>query len=133
MMKKSVHIIFLCFFFLLGLQTFACNKKTSSVLCEKIVPTCISHKNFHKQESKASFISTDKLLKKRKLSKTEQNAITNLSKCKGFGLGSATISSSKFLARDYFEFRNNAFEYSFCKSFCHRKLLSIFYSFQAFW
>lgn len=134
MMKKSAHIIFLCLFFLLGLQCTASTKKTSLFACSKITEakgfsTC---KSFYKQEHSTSIISSDKLLKKRRFSKTQQNAITNLSKCKGFGLGTATISSSKFLL-DYFEFRNNVFEYSFCKSFCHRKLLSIFYSFQAFW
>jgi len=135
MMKKSVHILFLCLFFLLGLQCTASTKKTSSLPCSELSKTSISFscKSFYKQEKSTAVISSDKLLKKRRFSKTQQNAITSLSKCKGFGLGAATISSSKFLAKDYSKFCNSISEYSFYRSFCYRKLLSIFYSFQAFW
>jgi len=134
-MKKTVHIILVCLFFLLGLQSSASEKKTTSLPCFGISQnskslTCLSYSS---QKKNSYFSSPEKLLKKRKFSKTQQNAITNLSKCKGFTVSVGTVSSSKFFIQACSELRNNFSEYPFYKSFCHRKLLSIFYSFQAFW
>ena len=135
MMKKSVHIIIVCLFFLLGLQSSASERKTSSL---PSFGTCqnskhLSCSNYSNQKKNSYFSSPEKLQKKRKFSKTQQNAITNLSKCKGFNLSAGAISTSRHFSNVYSELRNNFSGSSFDNSFCHRKLLSIFYSFQAFW
>lgn len=135
MIKNFVHIIILCLFFLLGLQCNASEKKNISLCCTEI---CKSNKtssfSTSTDYSKKSYFSTpEKLLKKKRFSKTQQNAITNFSKCKGFAINLIANSTSKNTLNDYSEIHNDFSGYAFYKSFCHRKLLSIFYSFQAFW
>lgn len=135
MMKKTVHIIIVCLFFLLGLQSNASEKKTSFMACTEIGQ---SQKTANlstpaAQKKKSYFSTLEKLQKKKRFSKTQQNAITNLSKCKVFSAGLHTISPSKNTLSDYSELHADFSGYAFYKSFCHRKLLSIFYSFQAFW
>lgn len=134
-MKKYVHIIIMCLFILLGLQSNASEKKTSSLPCFEISQNSksLSCSSYSNQKKNSYFSSPEKLLKKRKFSKTQQNAITNFSKCKGFTVSVGTISISKYLLNEYSELRNSFSGYSSYKSFCYRKLLSIFYSFQAFW
>ena len=135
MMKKTVHTIFLCLFFLFGLQCLASNKKTLSLPCFEI-KKCSSARaftNVSKLEKSATFSSLDKLHKKKRFSRTHYNAIASLSKCNGLHLNFGTLSSSKFLFLDSQKLRKDFSDYSFHNSFCHRKLLSIFYSFQAFW
>jgi hypothetical protein len=135
MMKKAVHIIFLCLFFLLGLQCLAGNKKSLSLPYFE-VKKCESVKSFagvSKQQKNATFSSLDKLHKKKRFSRTHYNAIASLSKCNGLNLGFGTFSNSKFLFLENPKLLKDSPDYSFHNSFCHRKLLSIFYSFQAFW
>lgn len=134
-MKKSIHIIIVFLFFLLGLQSTASEKKSASLACSEIIQGSKSFhcSNYFSAKKNSYFSSPEKLLKKRKLSKTRQNAITNFSKCKGFSANVGTISSSKFSLETCSELQNGISDYPFYKSFCHRKLLSIFYSFQAFW
>ena len=134
MMKKTVHILFLCLFFLLGLQCNASNKK--ALPCTGFAASksnFIGFKNFSFQEKSSHFTATEKLVKKRRFSKTPQNAITSSSKCKDLGFGTTSSSDSKFLINTDCHFCNNISEDSFHASFCHRKKLSIFYTFQAFW
>jgi len=135
MMKKSVHIIIVCLFFLLGLQSSAGERKTSSLPSFETSQNSksLSCSSYSNQKKNSYFSSPEKLLKKRKFSKTQQNAITNLSKCKGFSISAGSVSSSKYQSNEYSEPKNGFSGSSFHKSFCHRKLLSIFYSFQAFW
>jgi len=135
MMKKTVHIIIVCLFFLLGLQSSASEKKTSLLACTEICQSqkAASFSTFADQKKKSYFSTPEKLQKKKRFSKTQQNAITNFSKCKGFSVNSSTVSTSKNALGDYSELHNDFSGYAFYKSFCHRKLLSIFYSFQAFW
>lgn len=130
MMKKAVNIIFFCLIFLLGLQCVACNKKNSSL------PHCgaiSSFKSILKPEKGATFSTLDKLHKKKRFSRTHYNAIASLSKCNSLDLGFGTFSTSKFLFLDNSKLHKDFSDYALNNSFCHRKLLSIFYSFQAFW
>ena len=135
MMKKSVHIIFLCLFFMLGLQCLACNKKLSSLPAFE-TKNCNAKSifsSFAKQENSANFSTLDKLHKKKRFLKSPYNSTASLSKCNGLNLGFATFSSTKYLFLENCKLRKNFSDYTFNNSFCHRKLLSIFYSFQAFW
>lgn len=135
MMKKSVNIIFFCLFFLLGLQCIACNKKNSSLPNFK-VNSCSAtsiFKSISKPEKSATFSTLDKLHKKKRFSRTHHNAIANLSKCNSLDLGFGTFFTSRFLFLDNSKLHKDFSDYTFNNSFCHRKLLSIFYSFQAFW
>lgn len=135
MMKKALHIIFLSLFFLLGLQCAAGNKKSSLLLqfkienCNKLTSTS----TFSKQEKNTFVSSIDKLHKKKKISKTCHNAIASVSKCKGFVVFSGTSSPSKFLVLENKKHLQGFSDYTFHNSFCHRKLLSIIYSFHSFW
>lgn len=135
MMKKAVNIIFFCLFFLFGLQCVACNKKSSSLPSFKInnCGTTSSFKSISKPEKSATFSTLDKLHKKKRFSRTHHNAIANLSKCNSLNLSFGTFPSTNFLFLDNSKLRKDFSDYTFNNSFCHRKLLSIFYSFQAFW
>lgn len=134
-MKKAVNIIFFCLFFLFGLQCVACNKKNSSLPNFKVnyCKATSSFKSISKPEKSANFSTLDKLHKKKKFSRTHQKAIASLSKCNSLNLGFGTFPISKFLFFDNSKLRKDFSDYTFNNSFCHRKLLSIFYSFQAFW
>lgn len=134
-MKKAVNIIFFCLFFLFGLQCVACNKNNSSLLTFEL-KKCTATNNFKsisKSEKGATFSTLDKLHKKKKFSRTHHKAIASLSKCNSLNLGFGTFPTSKFLFFDNSKLRKDFSDYTFNNSFCHRKLLSIFYSFQAFW
>jgi len=135
MMKKAVHIIFLCLFFLFGLQCVACNKNALSLPSFES-KKCVSATVFSsvsKHDKNANFSSLDKLHKKKRFSRTHYNAIASLSKCNGLNLSFGTFPATNFLLLENPKLRNSFSNYSFSNSFCHRKLLSIFYSFQAFW
>lgn len=135
MMKKAVHIIFVSLFFLLGLQCIASNRTPSFLHtprienCKKF--TCLS--SFSKHEKNAYVSSIDKLHKKKRFSKTNYNAIASLSKCNNFSINTGIFSGLKHLFFENPKLLKAFSDYSFNNSFCHRKLLSIFYSFQAFW
>ena len=134
-MKKAVHIIFLCLFFLFGLQCLASNKKNASLFAIEInkCGSSFTFKSISKQEKGATFSTLDKLNKKKRFSRSNQNALASLSKCNGLNLGFGTFPSTKIQFLENFELRKEVSDYTSNNSFCHRKLLSIFYSFQAFW
>lgn len=135
MMKKAVHIIFLCLFFLFGLQCLACNKMDSPLHNFKIEKsgTNGTFLSISKPEKGATFSSLDKLQKKKRFSRTFYNTSGSLSKCNGVDFSFGAFLVARFDFSDVAILKKNFSEYSFSTSFCHRKLLSIFYSFQAFW
>jgi hypothetical protein len=135
MLKKVKHIIFLCLF-LFGLQCVANDKKDVSFSNFEIKSYSLKRnsKSITKPEKeRATFSSLDKLHKKKRFSRTHYNTIAGLSKCNGLNLILGVFSCSKFSLFDSSKFHKNFSNYTFNNSFCHRKLLSIFYSFQAFW
>ncbi len=136
-MKKAVHITFLCLIFLLGMRCDASNKKTSSLtfleingkeqlkICQYSVP---------KKEFSVARDTLDKVHKKKKFSNPYRNGIARLSKCHTLSLPFGAFSSSKFTFQTYLVSVNPFEKHSLFGSFYHKgKLLSIFYSFQAFW
>lgn len=135
-MKKAVHITFLCLFFLLGTQCNASNKKNSSL------PFFESSKQYSK-EYRQSFLkkefttakdTSDKIHKKKRLLNPFHNGIARLSKCYSSSLIFGAIPSSKFVFQDHFESLVSFSKRYSRNPFCPKgKLLSFFYSFQAFW
>lgn len=135
MMKKAASIFFLCLFFLFGLQCVACNKKEVS-LAKIEIKNCQATDTFQrvsKQKKSATFSSIEKLHKKKRFSRTHQNATPRLSKCNGSSLGPSNFPSDRFSFLENLEIRKDLLYHNFQNPFCHRKRLSIFYSFQAFW
>ncbi|WP_447635398.1 hypothetical protein [Flavobacterium microcysteis] len=137
MMKKAVHITFLCLFFLLGMRCDASNKKNSSLTFLEIngkqpLKTC--QYSLPKKEFSAAHDTFDKVHKKKKFSNPYRNGIARLSKCYNLSLPFGAFSSSKFVFQTYLASASPFEKHSLFGSFCHKgKLLSIFYSFQAFW
>jgi hypothetical protein len=135
MMKKAVSILFLCLFFLFGMQCLASNKKEISFAKTELKNSDASDtfQKVSKQENNATFSSIEKLHKKKRFSRTHHNAIASLSKCNGHCINLGTLSTSGYQFSGGSNLRQDFSNYTFHNSFCHRKLLSIFYSFQAFW
>ncbi|WP_101471105.1 hypothetical protein [Flavobacterium lindanitolerans] len=137
MMKKAVHITFLCLFFLLGMRCDAGNKKNLSLTfpetnCTPQLKTC--QYGLSKKEFSVVHDTLDKLHKKKKFSNPYRYSMARLSKCHGLTLLFGAVSSSKFVFHTYFALANPFEKHSLFGSFCHKgKLLSIFYPFQAFW
>ena len=134
MIKKAVHIILVCSFFLFGLQCSANNKTALSLHTLKIEET-VSNKTFvsSSKEKGTLVTSLEKLHKKKRFSRTLYNSIASVSKYKRIDWASAHINSQKFLFQDGTLCLESFSDYGFHNSFCHRKLLSIFYTFQSFW
>jgi len=137
MMKKAVHITFLCLFFLLGMRCDASNKKNSSLTFLEIngkQPLKKCQYSLPKKEFSAAHDTFDKVHKKKKFSNPYRNGIARLSKCYNLSLPFGAFSSSKFVFQTYLALASPFEKHSLFGSFCHKgKLLSIFYSFQAFW
>ena len=137
MMKKAVHITFLCLFFLLGTQCNASNKKNSSFTffetsAKQYSKEC--RQSLSKKEFSVANDTFDKVYKKKRLVNPFHNSIARLSKCYSSSLILGAIPYSKFVFQKHFESLVFSSEHSLHNSFCPKgKLLSIFYSFQAFW
>ncbi len=130
-MKKSLHIAFLCFSLLAGIHCFAgCNKSKDLSSCK----IGFFHKKMciAKQEINSTCETLDKLHKKNKFFDSYHNDIARLSKCYNFNLTFGSLPSSKFIFDSSPELQNFSSGYS-KKSFSKGKLISFFYSFQAFW
>lgn len=137
-MKKAVHITFLCLFFLLGTQCNAGNKKNSSLPFFENSSQQYSLKeyrqSFSKKEFSASKDTSDKIHKKKRLLNPFHNGIARLSKCYSSSLFLGTLPSSKFVFQQHFESLASFSKRYALNPFCPKgKLLSFFYSFQAFW
>lgn len=135
-MKKAVHITFLCLFFLLGTQCDASNKRNSSFSFLETSQKNLKEygKSLSKKEFSISQDVFDKLHKKKRLLNPFHNGIARLSKCYTSPLILGAISSSKFIFQENLEslllFSRHSLNHRFCPK---GKVLSIFYSFQAFW
>lgn len=135
MATKFTHIIVSCFFLLLGFQSTA-NERNKPSLCQiEIVSssTFVSCSNYSPAQKTSYFSSPEKLLKKRRYSKTTDQAITSNTHFKVFSTSAGSISSFKCCLISCSKLRDSISSYSLYDSFPHKKLLSIFYSFQAFW
>jgi len=134
MMKKIISIFFLSLFFLFGVQCVA-GKKREASFAKIEFKNCLNTQIFQqvsKHEKSPTFSSIEKLHKKKRFSRTHQNATASLSKCNGNSLSSSALFSTKYLFSEYLTTRKSS-GWEFGNSICYRKLLSLFYSFQAFW
>lgn len=134
-MKKSLHITFLCLFLLTGVYCFAGCNKNRDFASNKIGlfhNKMCNAKLLAKQEINSTCETLDKLHKKHKFFDSYHNDIARLSKCYNFNLNFGSLSSSKFIFDSYPELHNFSSGYS-NNSFSKGKLISFFYSFQAFW
>lgn len=135
MMKKTVHLIFLCLLFLLGFQCKAGNKSNGSLACTKAYNFTSSFnckKNFFNPQSMISGDVKFKIHKKKKLFDHLQNNMGSLSKCNG-SVYIGTLSASKFINVVHSAYQKKTSVSQYNPFFHKQKILSYFYSFQAFW
>lgn len=132
-MKKSLHIAFLCLCLLAGAYCFAGNNNEGIASCKIgfFHQKMCNGKLQAKQEIDTCKM-LDRLHKKKKFFDSYHNDIARLSKCYNFNLIFGSLASSKFLFSNSLELQNFFSGYS-KKSFSKGKLISFFYSFQAFW